>query len=148
MLKSDPNGATPAGRTYRGHIGASERSEGVKLVVRRRGAALQAEQDAVPGPTDLASEKPQAINFCASRKRGSIRLTRVLLRSAQWGKTAILLTAHCRRSLAPRGPALKNTTLQQRLYNFVRELGVGRRDSDGKCMSYKGGTLTCASIIP
>ena len=90
VLKSNTDGAAPAGRAGRGQFNAGKRFEDAKAVARHRRTALYVEQRLIPGVADLAGEEADTIGFGASgdqaRKRanGSKNgLRRVWLRSAQ-----------------------------------------------------------------
>src|ERR1700730_13910492 len=69
VLGSDAHGRTPAGRACGGHTHVSGRGKNVETIARHRRAALQVEQCRVPGITDLAGEKAQAINSRACHER-------------------------------------------------------------------------------
>ena len=83
ILNFDTHGATPAGRACRGKFKAGKGVEDAEPIAGHRRAALEVEQRRVPGVADLAGEQADAIGFGAGQNLGSIRLMRVLLRSAQ-----------------------------------------------------------------
>src|SRR5258705_4031498 len=69
VFESDTHSATPAGRACRGEFKAGKRVKYTKTIARYCRAALQIDQCRVPGITDLAGEKADAISFYASRER-------------------------------------------------------------------------------
>ena len=66
VLKSDADGAAPAGRAGRGQFNAGNRFEDAKAVARHRRTALYVEQRLIPGVADLAGEEANTIGFGAS----------------------------------------------------------------------------------
>src|SRR5882757_8585800 len=69
VLKSNTDGAAPAGRTCRGQFSAENVLEDAKTVARHRRAAFYVKQRLIPGVADLAGKEADAIGFGARREQ-------------------------------------------------------------------------------